>query len=434
MKKLYKNKKYILIIVLVLIVLFITLTSNDTIIKLISSNIELKPKTDIENNVEESQTKIGYEVKETNGDHLTILIQIEDKRGIELIQTEDLVIKCNGKERISLDRSMNKDGIYQFKYKIIGMDKEEACTIIRPIPNIVITNSDTFGDKSTKTIEIEHINNENLKTCYSLDNGKTWQEYKEPLDIGIYENRQIIAKYEAKEGKTIQSNKAQYIVVPTESLLYATKNVIEESGYYRIAVLEEEYYAHVYVENTDKTLSSNIEYGDENDIATQTTDAKNMVIVKINGDLLINQNVTLTAHGNSYGGPKGMLLYVTGKLTNNGTITMSQRGAKAEGKNIYLWKNKIARTDNNGIGGEYEYVPNLGSTGGVGGTGGGRGPYYGNNGSTPTSAYGRTTGGGGGGAGQYSGYKGGNGGAGTSYSGGTGRWRRPEEHMELMVL
>ncbi|WP_348245062.1 hypothetical protein, partial [Salmonella enterica] len=83
----------------------------------------------------------------------------------------------------------------------------------------------------------------------------------------------------------------------------ATKNVIEESGYYRIAVLEEEYYAHVYVENTDKTLSSNIEYGDENDIATQTTDAKNMVIVKINGDLLINQNVTLTAHGNSYGGP-----------------------------------------------------------------------------------------------------------------------------------
>lgn len=392
MANLLEKGKYIFIIILVAILLFIVLMSKDKIVKLISSNIELKPQTDIEN--AEQQTKINYEVKEVNGELLSILIRIEDKRGIETIQTEDTILNCNGREKISLDRTINENGIYQFKYKISGIE-EELCTIVRPVPNIVITNPDTLGDKSTKTIEIEHIDDEKLRTCYSLDNGKTWQEYKEPLEVGIYENRQIIAKYEAKEGHTIQSDKMQYIVIPTESLLYATKNVIEKSGYYRIAVLEEEYYAHVYVENGDNTLSSNIEYGDENDTATQDADAKNMIIVKVNGDLTVEQNVTVTAHGNSYGGPKGMLLYVTGKLTNNGTISMSKRGAKAEGKNIYLWKNKVAATNSNGTGGEYEYVPSIGSAGGIGGTGGGYGSYYGNNGSTPISKYGRTTGGGG---------------------------------------
>lgn len=392
MVNLFEKGKYIFIIILVAILLFIVLMSKDKIVKLISSNIELKPQTDIEN--AEQQTKINYEVKEVNGELLSILIRIEDKRGIETIQTEDTILNCNGREKISLDRTINENGIYQFKYKISGIE-EELCTIVRPVPNIVITNPDTLGDKSTKTIEIEHIDDEKLRTCYSLDNGKTWQEYKEPLEVGIYENRQIIAKYEAKEGHTIQSDKMQYIVIPTESLLYATKNVIEKSGYYRIAVLEEEYYAHVYVENGDNTLSSNIEYGDENDTATQDADAKNMIIVKVNGDLTVEQNVTVTAHGNSYGGPKGMLLYVTGKLTNNGTISMSKRGAKAEGKNIYLWKNKVAATNSNGTGGEYEYVPSIGSAGGIGGTGGGYGSYYGNNGSTPISKYGRTTGGGG---------------------------------------
>lgn len=392
MANLLEKGKYIFIIILVAILLFIVLMSKDKIVKLISSNIELKPQTDIEN--AEQQTKINYEVKEVNGELPSILIRIEDKRGIETIQTEDTILNCNGREKISLDRTINENGIYQFKYKISGIE-EELCTIVRPVPNIVITNPDTLGDKSTKTIEIEHIDDEKLRTCYSLDNGKTWQEYKEPLEVGIYENRQIIAKYEAKEGHTIQSDKMQYIVIPTESLLYATKNVIEKSGYYRIAVLEEEYYAHVYVENGDNTLSSNIEYGDENDTATQDADAKNMIIVKVNGDLTVEQNVTVTAHGNSYGGPKGMLLYVTGKLTNNGTISMSKRGAKAEGKNIYLWKNKVAATNSNGTGGEYEYVPSIGSAGGIGGTGGGYGSYYGNNGSTPISKYGRTTGGGG---------------------------------------
>ena len=41
----------------------------------------------------------------------------------------------------------------------------------------------------------------------------------------------------------------------------------------------------------------------------------------------------------------------------NGTISMTARGAKAEGQNVYLWKN---------LDGSYEYVPAVGATGASG--------------------------------------------------------------------
>ena len=75
-----------------------------------------------------------------------------------------------------------------------------------------------------------------------------------------------------------------------------------------------------------------------------------MKMLKIDGDLTVNSGITLTAckSDNGYGGPKGMLIYCTGTLTNNGTISMTARGAKAGGQNVYLWQNKN---------GEYEYIP-----------------------------------------------------------------------------
>lgn len=104
----------------------------------------------------------------------------------------------------------------------------------------------------------------------------------------------------------------------------------------------------------DKTY----EFGNkETDVATETEDAKNMVIVKVNGDLTINEGVTLTAckSDNGYGGPKGLLIYCTGTIINNGTIDMTARGARAEGQNVYLWRNA-----NN----SYEYIPSTGANGG----------------------------------------------------------------------
>ena len=94
-----------------------------------------------------------------------------------------------------------------------------------------------------------------------------------------------------------------------------------------------------------------------------------MIVLKVNGNLTVDEGVTLTTYASKdgYGGPKGLTIYCTGTLTNNGTISMTARGAKPEGQNVYLWKNP----DN-----IFEYIPAIGGNssigsviGGAGGTG-----------------------------------------------------------------
>ena len=154
--------------------------------------------------------------------------------------------------------------------------------------------------------------------------------------------------------------------------------------------------------------------GSDEDVGTASSYAKNSVILKVNGNLTIEDNIKLTsvASGAGYGGAKGMYVYCTQTLTNKGEISMTARGAYAKGEDVYLWKNK-----SNNL---YEYVPSKGADGGVGvwkltaGKAGG-------NADTITETI-RATGGGGSGGSRpgSSNTHSGNGGAGTSYSGGAG--------------
>lgn len=143
-----------------------------------------------------------------------------------------------------------------------------------------------------------------------------------------------------------------------------------------------------------------------------------MVVLKVNGNITIDEGVTVTAckSDEGYGGPKGFMIYCTGTLTNKGKISMTARGAKAEGQNVFLWENSD---------GSFEYVPAEGATGGASISVGRIGKESGNAGE---NGEGRQTGGGASGAayaGDCSGQTAisGQGSSGTSYSGGT-RWRR----------
>lgn len=164
------------------------------------------------------------------------------------------------------------------------------------------------------------------------------------------------------------------------------------------------------------TLLNNVyEFGNAStDVATSSSEteghAKNMVILKVNGDLTINEGITLTAckSADGFGGPKGMIIYSTGTIINNGSISMTARGAKTPGENVYLWKN-----DNN----NFEYIPAVGASGGI--------KHSSNivcSGEDASSQKKRATGGGGTG-GRYVAEGSivvGRGGNGTSYSGGAG--------------
>ena len=214
--------------------------------------------------------------------------------------------------------------------------------------------------------------------------------------------------YDLKE--IIEQDKESYketVTYTGDSILSIVKNKLTKSGYYYLKVNGEEYPVHLIVLDGDQTWSENQTFGDASDVATATTNAQNMVIVKVNGNVTVNEGVEVGPYYDpSYGGPKGFMLYVTGKLTNNGTIDNSH-GAKAEGQNVYLWKN---------VDGTYEYVPAAGAAGADKVN-----PQ--NSGKAGANGSGRETGGGGSGAAggtSNSEHFSGAGGAGTSYSGGTG--------------
>lgn len=243
-------------------------------------------------------------------------------------------------------------------------------------------------------------------------------------------------KYKINVSDIFNGNIKKYSIEENESLIGEISK-IQNSGYSVISVTgrksdntEENvnYDIHTIVHNGDLVLdgvtkvegatlnSSTYEFGDKStDVATSTEEAKNMVVLKVNGNLIINENVTLTAckSDDKYGGPKGMFIYCTGKLTNNGIISMTARGAKAKGQNVYLWQNNDQ---------SYEYVPEVGGSGGNSVKTASQSASY--VGKTPgKNGIGRQTGGGGGGyarAWNQTTLTSPRGGNGTSYSGGSG--------------
>ena len=151
--------------------------------------------------------------------------------------------------------------------------------------------------------------------------------------------------------------------------------------------------------NSSQTVSSysNADY-------FTTTDDSRSALIYIDGDLTINSGQTFIPSNRKL----FTALYINGNLTNNGTISMTGRGANhsSTGSNISAGAIKIATGTFGGV-----TNPNFPSSGGAGGGGGGGAGSAGTAGGT---------GGGGGGANNNGGSAAGSGSAGTSFTGGTG--------------
>lgn len=153
--------------------------------------------------------------------------------------------------------------------------------------------------------------------------------------------------------------------------------------------------------NTDVKYSSTPTLGN-------TTADQRMLVLNYKGNLTIDAGVVITPQVRK----KGMTIFTAGTLTNNGTISMTDRGSNAAGQNIYLYQL---------YNGALEMVPAAGAAG--------RNSYYMNPVAFDPDATGikgvnRQTGGGGGGFGWNNSAQAAltipQTGAGTSYSGGAG--------------
>ncbi len=181
------------------------------------------------------------------------------------------------------------------------------------------------------------------------------------------------------------------------------------------------YEMRIYRFPNDITITSGqtIQLGEADDVATASDEAKRMVVAIFEGNLTVEAEASLTAIASTsgYGGPKGMFICVKGELQNNGTITMTARGAKATGENVYLYSENST---------QWEFVPKDGATAGDARTMNTATSSWSIKGIAGNPGEGRQTGGGGQGGMRKTNnattqkVKGGIGTAGTSYSGGSG--------------
>ncbi|OQB08093.1 MAG: hypothetical protein BWY21_01455 [Parcubacteria group bacterium ADurb.Bin216] len=158
-------------------------------------------------------------------------------------------------------------------------------------------------------------------------------------------------------------------------------------------------------------------YTTSTNLGSDTADSR-MLVVRYNGDVLIDAGATITPTTRK----RGMFMYVDGALTVNGTISMTARGAaNVAGDRILILTDSGTSYEIPAVGGAGGVVGTVGTTGTSGSTGGGGGAGNTGIGASGTSYSG---GAGGGRSGNGAAY-GGAGGAGVSGSGGGGAGNPP---------
>jgi len=345
-----------------------------------------------------------------------------------VVTTGTMKIEYTDGTEISLEKAL--PGTYvekTFKVKNVGTLETTYDIYLSDLIN-------TFVDKSDLTY-----------TLTSNDGGESVMETQMPdvstkivdsKSIGINEEHNYTLRIDFKEtndnqddnkGKifstVIRINEVKIGIKDSVIGSIMNKNYSNENSLDSYTIEEMTYPVRVYSysgnqEWTTSTVPNGGIFGEAADIATESTNAQRMVIVKVDGDLTIGEGVTIQPYYSSYGGPKGFALIVSGTLTNNGTIDNSH-GAKAEGEKVYLWQNLTYENEND----KYEFVPAEGGAGaGTKYASGTNVRYAGANGNSSTVM--RGTGGGGSGSvfSQWSqaSSTSGAGGKGTSYSGGAG--------------
>lgn len=431
MKKFLKNKK---IIIYVLIIFFVIL-----LVAILNNNFKIIEKITngrLQNADEETEEQplISYQVYDNSDERkIKTLVNVNDNSGIEYIEYPDgRKLETNNKTQVSIDYEMTKDENYKFKIKTVdneGIQEQEVCINDNFINDNVVSIENLSQENGYKVIDInKKIKLDGYKIYYKIGENETWVEFKQKLGLMDYdlktsnlinedETISISAKVENETTKNVVSLTKKYNVstneiknsYEAESILEALEKNNINTGLYNLTAKDETYSLRVYSFDGDLNIKADTSLGTEADVATATEYAQNMVVLKVNGDLTIEEGVKLTAYAskNGYGGPKGMTIYCTGTIKNNGTIDMTARGAKAVGQNVYLFKN----ADNT-----YEYVPAVGATGAPRLVCTIRGRWNGVKGNNGVN---RETGGGGTGAVTYYGTSGA-GSSGTSYSGGSG--------------
>lgn len=427
MNKLKKIHLIFITIIVIFIIATIALIKTDTINKIFNKMYKQEEtrliQLDVTSVTEKTDSKVySLTFIALNSDDKIKYIEYPEQNDKKDFSVE---INEDGREKVAIDYEIgNNEELKPFKVTTLSGKTEEKEIGYR------ITYNYNGGEHETETVKNVIETKALIRTEPITRDGYAfygWSENQNAIYPDYFENYKY-DNSEKKEQVTLyavwkkQTDNIQIATIENESLIGEISK-LTESGDKTITVNDTNYDTDVIYINDNlildgqtqvegATLSNNVyTFGKTTDIGTASTNATKTVILKVTGNLTVNMGVTLTTVGSNYGGPKGLVLYCGGELLNNGIITMTARGAKATGQNVYLWQNEIEN---------YEYVPATGATGGAAASSTSNNTAYngkvGNNGTT------RQTGGGGTGAMRTWKYRttSSAGGTGTSYSGGSG--------------
>lgn len=354
--------------------------------KLISSSSRNKIATDY---TIENDGTYTFTSKSTSGETMTETIEVNEEFRNNLIGIEK-VQEISTEQDYKIIKKFDGENSYKYYYAI-GKDNDNWIEL----PDYQIVNLDKYKVKENNWTDAE--GNVILKLKKVSESGRNEVEVHKTLSgISIPDNL-----YNEEEQ-----------ILEGDSIISCIRDNTIKSGNYRLKVNGEEYPAEIY--NYDEDVN----YITDKNLGTSEEDSR-MLIVKYNGNLNIDTDRLITAQTRK----KGMFIYVAGELTNSGNISMTARGAKAKGQDVYLLKH------DNGI---YEYVPAIGAEGGPSANVhvlnyAGNSAYESQNGNNGENGNERATAGGGSGFASANLIHGGDrtaisgsGSYGTSYSGGTG--------------
>ncbi len=369
--------KIIILVLLILTILFSIYIINN--IQILNNLFGIKIKQENE----QTLPLFSYVVYDNQDkSKIKVLIKINNEQGIEYIEYPNGdILDTNGKTTIAIDYLATENQNHTFGIKLVNQEKInenlfiDNNTIQETVLGInIVTNM--LGYKAAKIEKKITMDNYN-DIYYKFGTSENWIKSEElaVTDYDLIQNMLLDTEGTTTTitAKIVNTITGDTVFVNSEKLDIDTTQVSEsinadslikaieanniKTGKYEVTVADEKYNLKIYNIDNNIDMSINTSIGVEADVGTANGYAQNMIVLKVNGDLSIQEGTKLTSYTSKdgYGGPKGMLIYCTGTIINNGEISMTARGAKAEGQNVYLWKNAT---------GNYEYVPPTGATGG----------------------------------------------------------------------
>lgn len=377
---------------------------------------------------EETEDKYKCLLTFTSNDEENKIKQIEYPNEEEKTPNIITIASEEGNTKVTIDYEFNKKDInktFKVKTKNGEVIPKRTCYIITYDPNdginppkedTVLLGSNTVLTKEQPTKEAE------VFWGWSEDKSVGKPDYLKGSEFINVDNKEDITLY------AIWENQDKGII------RYLSSETVNENGIYSTTALGIKYnfevtyltpsnvsaYGGSYNASTNTYTINDLNLGTAEGITINGEKTQAMAVLKCDGNLTINGKVTTSTYSETLNGVtgnvtkvKGLFIYCSGTLTNNGTITQTARGTyETEGEDIYLWSNKSSY--------ENYTVPKIGAPGGNnvgawastvnghkgidGGNrqsgGGGSGAAYSSSSSTPA----------------YSG----SGSTGTSYSGGGG--------------